>query len=655
MTDDADARDNADGFVASIRSSITRGNARTAFVKIKRAVNLDAFAAATSVSAVASALHRLLRRRDADTVAEAAVLVTAGADVVDANPERFADALTASFRDHSTSPTQRLATDYAAGLRAREHTPHTSAPSAVRTLLAAALASQRPEVRVLSREPPILVIDGVVGDAEAASAAAALEHATRHLVLRDESDHESLIFLCPPYATLGSRDDEFRAVQPEWARDVNKGQCGFADPPLAHYFGNGSHLGESVHFERGAAQAIDLLELTIGTQLFGPSDAAAAVERRSVSANLLRYHAPRRATSRSKREAELAGFGLHCDAHDFAGALSIERATSALLYLSTPTSGGETTFPFLGLSVRAKRGRLLLFDTLGKLAWRRPDMRLCSSPPRPSDAAHVHPSPPQPVRIVGRDTLVTSSPRERVLAWVHRTDARGRANPLAAHVARPVTGVDGPHKLAMQTWWTNADMDQSGRGWEPEPADGEGTTAHTTTSCAPSPTPLPHHSHIAGTAFRLPCDPCETDDVLLSPLFCVYSVCVLQERRCPSHRAASTAPSVTPCAGITSVLAKQWCEADRCPTSSHGRSQQFSPTTSPSHRLRSARRNRIRTTTSRPVSGGGAWKAPLKAPMVLRSTRRVWWRAEWRAWKASRTRRPRRVPTMLCLCYRPVA
>jgi len=52
-------------------------------------------------------------------------------------------------------------------------------------------------------------------------------------------------------------------------------------------------------------------------------------------------------------------------------------------------------------------------------------------------------------------------------------DARGRANPLAAHVARPVTGVDGPHKLAMQTWWTNADMDQSGRGWEPEPADGE--------------------------------------------------------------------------------------------------------------------------------------------------------------------------------------
>lgn len=260
------------------------GQAAAAFRNISRAVDLEAFAAATSVSAVSSALLPLLKKRaDDDTVAEAAVLVTAVADLLNAHPERFTHVLMTSFRDNQTSPTQRLATDYAAGLIARARVSRTPvAPSAVRALLATVLASPRPEVKVLSHEPPILVIDGVVGDAETASSAASLfEHATQHLVLRDDTDHTSVVLLCPPHggkASLGLvHDAHYRAIQPSWSRDVNNGQCGRAEPPLAHHFGNGSHLGKSVHFERRAAPLVDRLELVIATLLFGDTAAAMAV------------------------------------------------------------------------------------------------------------------------------------------------------------------------------------------------------------------------------------------------------------------------------------------------------------------------------------------------------------------------------------------
>jgi hypothetical protein len=41
-----------------------------------------------------------------------------------------------------------------------------------------------------------------------------------------------------------------------------------------------------------------------------------------------------------------------------------DRSISALLYLTTPESGGHTTFPVVNVSVPPKTGRLLLFQSL---------------------------------------------------------------------------------------------------------------------------------------------------------------------------------------------------------------------------------------------------------------------------------------------------
>ena len=41
-----------------------------------------------------------------------------------------------------------------------------------------------------------------------------------------------------------------------------------------------------------------------------------------------------------------------------------DRSISALLYLTTPESGGHTTFPVINITVPPKTGRLLLFQSL---------------------------------------------------------------------------------------------------------------------------------------------------------------------------------------------------------------------------------------------------------------------------------------------------
>lgn len=67
-------------------------------------------------------------------------------------------------------------------------------------------------------------------------------------------------------------------------------------------------------------------------------------------------------------------FSLHHDGGLFADEPAGERRTTVLIYLSTPTRGGETEFPDLGLAVAARAGRLVLWDNLDVDG--RPDQRL---------------------------------------------------------------------------------------------------------------------------------------------------------------------------------------------------------------------------------------------------------------------------------------
>ena len=55
------------------------------------------------------------------------------------------------------------------------------------------------------------------------------------------------------------------------------------------------------------------------------------------------------------------GFDVHIDCHDFAFMASTERAVTAIMYLGDE---GQTYFPVLDLAIKAKTGRLLIFENL---------------------------------------------------------------------------------------------------------------------------------------------------------------------------------------------------------------------------------------------------------------------------------------------------
>ncbi len=57
-------------------------------------------------------------------------------------------------------------------------------------------------------------------------------------------------------------------------------------------------------------------------------------------------------------------FDLHHDGGLFGHEPAGERRRTVLIYLSTPTEGGETVFPHLGRIVEARAGRLVFWDNL---------------------------------------------------------------------------------------------------------------------------------------------------------------------------------------------------------------------------------------------------------------------------------------------------
>jgi hypothetical protein len=138
---------------------------------------------------------------------------------------------------------------------------------------------------------------------------------------------------------------------------------------------------DNVLFDPGASDAVDTIDSAISTMLgfdFEVGSVAAAAP--SVVASFLKNASATGARARAAvrdaydfsagpqlsryRTARQGGYRLHTDCHDFALSQPTDRATTAILYVSEPQGGGETSFPALGVSVAPKRGRLLIFQNL---------------------------------------------------------------------------------------------------------------------------------------------------------------------------------------------------------------------------------------------------------------------------------------------------
>ena len=61
---------------------------------------------------------------------------------------------------------------------------------------------------------------------------------------------------------------------------------------------------------------------------------------------------------------QAGGASLHLQCDDFANEKGAAPAVVAYLYASDVNKGGEELFPALGLSVKPKKGRLLLFEVM---------------------------------------------------------------------------------------------------------------------------------------------------------------------------------------------------------------------------------------------------------------------------------------------------
>ena len=124
----------------------------------------------------------------------------------------------------------------------------------------------------------------------------------------------------------------------------------------------------SINFELGASSVIDNIDNSVAAAigaLDDPADQAAVrkVAESSTCSQLLRYYPPRpdevvdpNAFSYDDPEDASpvdaldvsSAYELHTDCHDYVGGVMQEpadRSISALLYLSTPLSGGHTSFP----------------------------------------------------------------------------------------------------------------------------------------------------------------------------------------------------------------------------------------------------------------------------------------------------------------------
>ena len=156
------------------------------------------------------------------------------------------------------------------------------------------------------------------------------------------------------------------------------GQPGSKCGPLTKGLHEALVRSENVLFDPGASDAVDTVDGAISAMLGFDFDAntVAAGELVSFLMNASPTSARARAAVRDAydfstgpqlsryRASRQGGYRLHTDCHDFGLSEPTERTHTAILYVSEPQGGGETTFPALGLHVQPRRGRLLLFENL---------------------------------------------------------------------------------------------------------------------------------------------------------------------------------------------------------------------------------------------------------------------------------------------------
>ena len=324
----------------------------------------------------------------------ALVLLTALMDADEALDPALVERL-ASFRpDESYS--SRLGSEYGVGLGQRRQKPplRKAAPVPMGGWIGAAIEgaaigepvrTERGEVTLYSRRPLVVVIDGFLS---AADAAAAVDEHDRVFDAR-KRDGETVCFntkmtpakrarMTKQLTELAQRDQA-----KDWAVTEKPGLI--CVPTTPSIFAKFRRASTSINFELGSSPLIDGIDSAVAESIGllseadrtgdeGYSDSAVQrVAGGSTCGQLLRYFPPLSTES----EAALAegadaldvstAYELHTDCHDYVGDVMQEpadRSISALLYLTSPESGGHTSFPVVNVSVPPKAGRLLLFQSL---------------------------------------------------------------------------------------------------------------------------------------------------------------------------------------------------------------------------------------------------------------------------------------------------
>lgn len=272
----------------------------------------------------------------------------------------------------------------------------------------ASAGEPRPEATLLSARPMVVMVDNWLSRVANASLdrlpaefdaamASAVQPATTpqslgtapNLCFRDGPEHRQFsdaVTRCVEEAVAAADEGRPHCVAtaalgrrqggPLSAFKMRGGQPGSKCGPLTKGLQEALVRSENVLFDPGASDTVDAIDGAISAMLGFDFDADTVAAPGGLASFLMNASLSARAAVRDAydfstgpqlsryRATRQGGYRLHTDCHDFGLSEPTERTHTAILYVSEPQGGGETTFPALGLRVEPRRGRLLLFENL---------------------------------------------------------------------------------------------------------------------------------------------------------------------------------------------------------------------------------------------------------------------------------------------------
>ena len=175
-----------------------------------------------------------------------------------------------------------------------------------------------------------------------------------------------------PIKTISQRR---QSIRHEMGLEIPKRWCvNSSSEQMQQSFAN----SQSMTFGRGISAAVDKAEsivsqlIGIPLDMFEPSEVStvgADARRDIIPASryclfLLLSDSPPQVLRYAGQETGNASSGAHFNCKGFAGGSGNEGLITGLLYLNTIDSGGETVFPALGVSIKPRQAKLLLFENV---------------------------------------------------------------------------------------------------------------------------------------------------------------------------------------------------------------------------------------------------------------------------------------------------